>query len=248
MIEIQYSQKGSPYIWASELHQHLSISASLDSWFPEMIEFGFIENQDYRTQIRNSKTDWAVHIDMAKYIAKIHPTEQGRSLRQQLMSLNQMAQDGAYLSHRQILGLFDLCRVLGYFSVENVLEQESYYFLDKPQNWWQYRARLFDIPAENLKEMVLELGKKYRDQKHTFATIDKYELIRQAIIDLLTGMGKSRSYALNVSAFAREIARQLNPDIYNVRHISEKLQSKAQLETLNFLRNRQSIPSLLDRV
>ena len=189
-----------------------------------------------------------VHIDMAKYIALIHPTEKGKIVKQHLMSLNHMAQDGAYMNHRQILALFDLCRVLGYFSVDNVLEQEDYYFLDKPLNWWNLRARLFQIPAEDLKEMVLKLGKKYREQNHSFAHIDKYELIRQAVQDLLLGMGKTRTYASNVSAFAREIARQLNPDIYNTRHISVKLKAKAQLETLNFIRNRHSIPSLLNRV
>src|SRR5688572_22977290 len=98
MIEIQYSQKGSPYIWASELHRKLDISTSLEAWFPDMIEYGFIENQDYSTHKRQTRTDWAVHIDMAKYIALIHPTENGKIVRQHLMSLNHMAQDGAYMS------------------------------------------------------------------------------------------------------------------------------------------------------
>ncbi len=47
MINIQYSPKGTPYVMASELHETLEIDTPLRVWFPRMLEYGFIENEEY---------------------------------------------------------------------------------------------------------------------------------------------------------------------------------------------------------
>ena len=47
MIEVGYTRKGTPFVWASALHQELNIGTPLSVWFPRMIEYGFTENVDY---------------------------------------------------------------------------------------------------------------------------------------------------------------------------------------------------------
>lgn len=90
-IRVYYSAKGTPYIWASALHQELEIKTPLSTWFPRMIEYGFVENEDYsqhdkKVQLAQGgykiKHDWAVRLDMAKHIAMLQRTEKGRIIRQ----------------------------------------------------------------------------------------------------------------------------------------------------------------------
>ena len=45
MITIYYTKKGTPYVWASELHSELNIVIPLSTWFTAMIEYGFNESK-----------------------------------------------------------------------------------------------------------------------------------------------------------------------------------------------------------
>ncbi len=74
MINIYYSPKGTPYIWASELNAELEIGTKLNTC-PRMIEYGFVENQDYSCHHKNVTTaigikkavfDWAVQFPITK--------------------------------------------------------------------------------------------------------------------------------------------------------------------------------------
>lgn len=47
MIDVYYSPKGTPYVFASNLREELQIKTELSKWFPRMIEYGFEENKDY---------------------------------------------------------------------------------------------------------------------------------------------------------------------------------------------------------
>jgi phage anti-repressor protein len=47
MIDVFYSDKDVPYVWASDLHKLLNIKTPLSLWFPRMIEYGFKEDIDY---------------------------------------------------------------------------------------------------------------------------------------------------------------------------------------------------------
>lgn len=90
MLEIHNSKKGTPYVWASDLHKQLEIQTPLSMWFPRMVEYGFVENQDYSQHNKivtleqggsNTKHDWAMQLEMAKHIAMIQRTEKGKAIR-----------------------------------------------------------------------------------------------------------------------------------------------------------------------
>lgn len=257
MIDIYHSKKGTPYVWASELHKELNIGIPLSQWFPRMIEYGFTKNQDYSQHNKivklvqgesKMKYDWAVQIDMAKHIAMIQQTERGKALRYYLLNLDSKVQEGKLLNYQQISVLFDLCRVFGLFSIQEYLESEHYaVFEDKHENWWKYRARILGQSTADLKGMMKVIGKKYQSQRQALFHIDKYELIKRATFDLFKAMGKSDEYAKNVGDFAKQIATELKPEIYDDRKMSINFKTDKQKKTINQIHNRTKVNGLLDK-
>ncbi len=247
MLEISYTKKGTPFVWASNLHQELQIETPLRVWFPRMIDFGFELNQDYSehnseiTTIRGGKSlkrDWGVHLDMAKHIAMVQKSEMGKRVRQHLMDQDKKVQDGAYLTHAQISVLFDLVKALGFFSIQAYLEKEHFNVFNKPTEWWAYRAKLFNYSTDQLQEMVKAIDVKYVNQRQAMFHLDRFELIRMAIVDLLIAMGKSETYAKNVALFAKKIAKEIKPEVYDDRGLSLEFKNPQQIATIIQIKER----------
>jgi len=253
MIKIRYSKKDTPYILASELHQKLNISESLITWFPRMIRYGFKENEDYyqmSIQIEKGtiQLEWAVRIEMAKHIAMIQQTAKGKAIREYLLNLDNKVQEGKLLSHQQMSVLFDLCRVFAFFSVQVYVESEHHKVFDnKNENWWKYRARVLGQSTKDLKEMMRAIGKKYRNQRQSLFHIDKYELIKRATFDLFKAMGKSDEFAMNVGVFSKQIAKQMNQEIYDDRNMSIDFKTDEQKETIRKIQNRTEVTRLVNQ-
>lgn len=256
MIDIYYSKKGTPYVHASDLHRELSIETPLRIWFPRMIEYGFIENQDYIQTFRNiqleqggttKQREWLVQIDMAKHISMMQRTEKGKAIRTYLLHLDKKVEEGLLLSHPQMNALFEICKVMGFFSVQKFFELEHYLFKNKPRDWWAQRARLFGYTKEDLEDMMKALGLKYHSQKQALIHIDKYELIRIATFDMFIAMGKSEEYSKNVATFAKSISKEIKPEIYNDQNISIDFKSESQHKTISELKAYKSDKTILEQ-
>ena len=225
MIEVKKSPKGTSYVLASDLRKELEIKTRLSTWFPRMIEYGFENNKDYY-QLHKTvqlvqggtkvKFDWAVRLEMAKHIAMIQRSKRGKALREYLINLEQKIKEGEYLNRKQIMALIELCEVLGFFSVQKVVENNHYKIFDKrAENWWNYRARMFGYNVSDLKDMMKGLGKRYKNQRQALMSINKYELVRVGTFDLMKAMKKTDEYAKNISEIAKELAEKMKIDIYN---------------------------------
>ena len=248
MIDVYYSKKGTPYVYASDLHKELDISTRLSTWFPRMVEYGFVENQDFSQLHKNVhleqggstiRYEWAVNIEMAKHIAMIQRSERGKALRNYFISLDKKVQEGQLLTHQQVSALFDLCKVFGFFSVQDYLENEHYSVFNRDENWWKYRARILGHSKTELIEIMKGLGKKYRNQRQALMQFDRYELIRRAAFDLFKAMGRSDEYAKNVSTFAKEVAKQIDPEIYDDRETTIDFKTSKQKQTIQQIRDRE---------
>jgi hypothetical protein len=167
---------------------------------------------------------------MAKNIAMIQRTPQGKEIREYLLNLDQKVSEGEYLNHAQIMALFDICKVMGYFSVQQYFENEHYekVFRTPGLNWWQERANLFGYTAKELQEALRDLGIKYRNQRQAIFKMEKYDLIRIGVVDLFLAMGKSKAYAKNVGNIAKTIAKEIKPEIYNDIETSIDFKSNEQ--------------------
>ena len=90
LLKINLNQNQEPIISGRELHQVLEVKTEYKKWFSRMVEYGFVESNDY---IRVSQkchtlggeqniTDHALKLDMAKEIAMIQRNEKGKLVRQ----------------------------------------------------------------------------------------------------------------------------------------------------------------------
>ena len=260
MITIHESKKGTQYVWASELKMLLEVTERIETWMQRMVDLGFELNKEYSIHDRIYQTDskgetkvrdWAIKIDMAKHIALLQNSRRSKALRAYLIKIEKRRSEGELLDRKQIIALIDLCKVLGLFSVQKYLEKEHYEILDKPSNWWEYRAKLLGYSAKDLKAAVSALGEKYQSQRQAIMVLDRhklasrFELIKIATIDLFIILGKSEEYAKNMGLTALELAKEFNPEVYNDLDTSIDFRTPEQKNIIDQVQNRPN--NLLER-
>ena len=77
---------------ARDLHEQLNIKTAFKDWFPRMVEYGFIEGTDFCSKMSEStggrpSKDYDITLDMAKQIAMLQRTPEGKQVRQYLIDL-----------------------------------------------------------------------------------------------------------------------------------------------------------------
>lgn len=87
---------GVQAVMGRDLHEFLEIKDNYMNWFPRMIEYGFVEGQDFIGKILKStggrpKQDHIVALDMAKEISMIQRTERGKQARQYFLECERKA-------------------------------------------------------------------------------------------------------------------------------------------------------------
>lgn len=93
LITINTTDNDRPTVMGRELHTALEIKTQYSKWFERMCEYGFSENSDYVTLVKNvyradgtempkQQTDHQLTIDMAKEICMIQRSEKGKQFRQ----------------------------------------------------------------------------------------------------------------------------------------------------------------------
>ena len=89
-------ETGETIISGRELHESLKISTQYTKWFERMTEYGFVENVDFiaisqkRLTAQGNETTYTDHLlklDMAKEIAMIQRTPEGKRIRQYLIQV-----------------------------------------------------------------------------------------------------------------------------------------------------------------
>ena len=87
LVNVTLNDSHEPVVSGRQLHEALEVKTPYDKWFPRMTEYGFTENEDFSTFLSQSTggrraTDHVIKLDMAKEIAMIQRTEQGKQVRQ----------------------------------------------------------------------------------------------------------------------------------------------------------------------
>ena len=94
LIKINY-ESDRPTVLARDLHGFLEVETPFHKWFPRMCEYGFTEDEDYRTFLSNRsdglpgkpRQDAQITIDMAKEICMLQRNEKGKQARQYFLQL-----------------------------------------------------------------------------------------------------------------------------------------------------------------
>lgn len=95
VIPVYTTSTGEKVVIGRELHEKLKISERYNGWFPRMCEYGFQESEDYSSFTENSvkptggrpSINHILKLDMAKHIAMIQRTPQGKAIRDKLIQL-----------------------------------------------------------------------------------------------------------------------------------------------------------------
>jgi anti-repressor protein len=98
---LKLDETGNQTVSARELHMELEINTRFNDWFPRMCEYGFIQGKDFnllkkeQVQIEGGRevtreiTDYYLTLSMAKEIAMLQRTDQGREIRQYLINVEE---------------------------------------------------------------------------------------------------------------------------------------------------------------
>ena len=102
-------------------------------------------------------------------------------------------------------------------------------------NWWQFRASILGYSVDKLKKKMGELGKKVtgKSQRQMLMQVDKYEMVRTAVIDLFMSLGKPERYAKNLGDLAKIFARELNVEVFDDRNAAAAFAPNLNMDLVN---------------
>lgn len=93
-----YEEQGDFPVNGRELHEKLGINTRYNDWFRRMCEYGFEEEKDFqsitqkRVTAQGNETSYSNHqlsLSMAKELCMLQRTEQGRTIRRYLISIEE---------------------------------------------------------------------------------------------------------------------------------------------------------------
>lgn len=100
VIPVYITDKGEKVVIGRELYERLNIDTPYTQWFERMCEYGFSKKSDYfsfsqksdKPQGGRPSTNHLLTLDMAKHIAMIQRTPDGKAIRQKLIDLEKKVQ------------------------------------------------------------------------------------------------------------------------------------------------------------
>ncbi len=100
LIKINY-ESDRPTVLARDLHEFLEVETPFNKWFSRMCEYGFTEDEDYRTFLSNRsdglpgkpRQDAQLTIDMAKEICMLQRNKRGKQARQYFLQIEKAWND-----------------------------------------------------------------------------------------------------------------------------------------------------------
>lgn len=111
-LNIRTDENGETLISGRELHESLKVKTKYKDWFPRMVDYGFTENIDFiamaqkRATAQGNETTFKDHLlklDMAKEIAMIQRTPEGKRIRQYLIQVEKAWNSPEKIMERALL-------------------------------------------------------------------------------------------------------------------------------------------------
>jgi len=237
-LQILVSKKGTQVVTMTNLHAALRLPAhkyngNLEKWLSDFFAFSNDirqpeELKDYapRKMEHSKMRDFYISLEFARLVTLSSMSSLKQKIAKLLMSYEGKKEEPQMLTKEQVLAVIELTKVMGMISCQKSVEKQHLkYFEDtKGYNykWWQYRADLLGYSVEELKDKMQQIGKSYKNK--TMLTmlmkLDKYEIIRMAVIDLFIALGKPEKYAQNMGDLAKIFAREMKVEIWDDRKAS----------------------------
>lgn len=235
-LQILVSKKGTKVVLASSLHLALGLSnkqyaANLRHWLHDVYQFhdGIRKPEQFKDFARRQSKevvvdDYYLSIEFAKLITLNSKSKVKLKYATWLLGHEDPNDRDSLLSVEQVLAVLELSKVMGLVSCQTACEQKHLETYEERNggsaaNWWNFRSELLGYSTEKLREAMHRQGKKAegKSQRQMLMQVDKYEMVRTAVIDLFMGLGKPEQYAQNLGNLAKVFARELNVEIFDDR-------------------------------
>lgn len=243
-LQILVSKKGTKVVNATHLHQALQLldhhyAVNVKHWLTDIFEFrdGIrkpVRMQDYAPRPMKDAPlveDFYLSVEFAKLIVLRSKSKVKLKYAKQLQTLDEAeAQKPDLLTRDQVLAVLDLVKNMTSIACQEDYERQHHKVYEdrnggNANNWWQHRAEILGYSSEELREKVMQIGKRAngRSQRQLLMQVDPYEMIRIGVIDLFMVLGKSEEYARSMGDLAKAFARELQVEINDDRQVERNL-------------------------
>lgn len=231
------SKKGTKAVTATNLFQVLELpkaqyAKTVKSWLQDIYQFADgirrpLRNEDFsRRSLKNSVVDdYYLTVELAKMITLNSRSRVKQKYAKHLCGLEDQVENAELLTKEQVFTMMELARVMGLVSCQTASEKRHQLVYEQrnngnSSNWWNFRRELLGYGNDDLRHKLSLQGKnvKSKSQREMLMQLDKYEMIRTAIIDLFMGMGKTERYAKNLGDLAKRFAAELQVEIFDDRN------------------------------
>ncbi len=235
-LQILVSKKGTKVVLASSLYLALGLSnkhyaANMRHWLHDVYQFydGIRKPEHFKDFAkRQSKDvvldDYYLSIEFAKLIALNSKSKVKQKYATWLLNHEDQEDRGDLLTVEQVLSVLELSKVMGLVSCQTACEQKHLQTYEERNhgsaaNWWNYRSEVLGYSPEELRKSMQRLGKRPtgKTQRQMLMNLDKYEMVRTAVVDLFMGMGKPAEFARSIGDLAKAFASELKVEIFDDR-------------------------------
>ena len=256
-IQILISKKGTQVVTATNLHDVLDLplhkyNSNIKRWVSDIYAF----KDDVRKPeimhdyaLRSSKgkrEDYYISLELAKLITLNSNSLIKAELAKYFLSLCKKEEKEEMLTKDQVLAVLELTKVMGMISCQKSVEKQHQNKYNeaqgKPYEWWKYRANLLGYSVQELKDKMHEVGQNYKSKNllQLLMHLDKYEIIRMAVIDLFLALGKSEKYAKDMGDLAKVFAREMKVEIWDDRKSDIKFTHNVNMELVQEVKGLQN--------
>ena len=203
---------------------------------------------DYAIRTNNNKReDYYISLELARLITLASNSPVKQKLAKYFLSLEGMKPRSEMLTKDQVIAVIELTKVMGLISCQKSVEKHHMSKFEASQGrayeWWQYRANLLGYSVKELKEKMHQVGQNYKGKNllQMLMHLDKYEIIRMAVIDLFLALGKSEQYAKDMGDLSKVFARELKVEIWDDRNSTiDFTHTDVNMELVNEVKNFQN--------
>ena len=244
-LNIITSSKGTKVVTATNLHKVLGLPAhyylrNAVKWVSDVYAFADDvrkpeEMKDYsiRTFKVSKLRDYYLTIELARLIALTTNSKVKEEVAKCLLEVEGVEPKKETMTKEQVIAVLELTKTMGFTSKQKEAEKAHHSQFkstnEEDNKWWNYRANLLGYSAKELRGKMKEIGQNYKGKniRQMLMYIDRYEIIRMAVMDLFIALGKTKDYAKNMGDLAKYFAKELKIEIWDDAK-SPILQSQAQ--------------------
>ncbi|MDP4711268.1 MAG: hypothetical protein NWR67_01830 [Saprospiraceae bacterium] len=241
-LQILISTKGTRVVVASQLHMALQLpnvrfAGNVKKWLSDVYEFrGEIRKpvplRDFaRRKMQGTAImeDYYLSLELAKMVCLHSGSPVKLKYARWLAAQHEKGASDLLYSTDEVRAAMELVKVMQYLPYQELCEREHlgrYKQLNggTAANWWKHRASILGYTVDEVRKRYLDMGRGAADRSHRdlLLVVDKYELVRMGVIDLLMAAGRDPWVARKTGDLAKLVARQLKVELLEKDPVSDK--------------------------